>query len=340
MQAKRSLERAIRLFKRTREPRFETEEEVIQATTDDITAFFIEAYHVKDYVKREDPSVLAPGLDAKVVGAAAEALFHPKEGNPTFAMAFCHDLCNATKHGELKRPKTHITRVTGFKVSLAHQAPMGITLLDPCENLAVTVYETELGDRYADDVMLDVVRTWIEFVKKYYAPGMAATFEAQMAGAWEKPPLLAQTQAAMIRARRAGRNPTRPLPLATGVPPDSLARLAYRQNLPELPIPQVPHGGDGKVYHVEAVEVILTDAEAGSKAGLKGEVLDDQMALPAVRVLERDSLMRYRLPIEYAEEAFNVVALAHALGNPFPLDAEFGRLEGRAEMGGYYMQLR
>ena len=339
MQAKRSLERAIRKFKRTREPRFGTEEEVHQATNDDIVAFFVEAYHVKDYVRLEDSSVLAPGLDPKVVAAAAEALFHPKAGEPSFAMALCHDICNGTKHGELKRPKTHITRLTGIKSFLAYQSPPGITLLDPCENLAVTVYETEVGDRYADDVMLDVLRTWIDFVKTHYAPGMATMFEDQMAGAWEKPPMVAQTQAALVRARRAGRVSTRPLPLARGVPEDPLARLAYWQGLPELPIPHVPEGGDGKVYHVEGVEFVLTNSQAGSNAGLKGEVIDDQMALPTVRVLDRNSLMRYRLPIEYAKGAFDAVALAHALGNPFPLDAEFGRLEGRTEMAGYYMQL-
>lgn len=160
MQAKRSLERAIRLFKRTREPRYGTDEDVAQATTDDIIAFFIEAYHVKDYVKKENPTVFRDGIEPATVGSAAEALFHPKDGDPSFAMAITHDICNGTKHGELRRPKTHVTKIVGIKVGFANEPFLGrVTPIEERDNLAVTLYQTADGPRFADDVMLDVIRT-------------------------------------------------------------------------------------------------------------------------------------------------------------------------------------
>lgn len=168
---------------------------------------------------------------------------------------------------------------------------------------------------------------------------MATSLEAQMKGAWEKPAVLAATQAKMVAALREGRLISRPLPLSSEMPRDSAGRMTYWQALPPLPIPEVSAGGEGRTYHVEAVEFLPISEEDAQRGQLAAAKMGNLVALPTVRVSERDSLMRYRLPIEMAEPALGIIGIAHAMGNPFPCDAEFGRVPGRSKFGGYYIEL-
>jgi hypothetical protein len=178
------------------------------------------------------------------------------------------------------------------------------------------------------------------FVETHYKPGMATSLRQAMAESWTKPHYV---QAVEWRARRAFYSPqtrTRPLPLASEIPKESAALAVYWQSLPELPIPDVPVDGDGVIYDVEAVESALVDVGDARAVGIAGgDVVMNKVALPTIRIANRDSLMRYRLPMQFSKYSIDIVSLAHASANPFPCPAEFGKYPIETPLGGYFVHL-
>jgi hypothetical protein len=321
------LEKLIRILARSREPHHGDEGTAGKTYTDEIQAFFVAAYHVKDYVQKEGAIWLDYSYPPARVKLESEALFHGD--NVTLEMAFTHDLCNGIKHAELLRPKRHITRIIGFRMFSKKRDDGSYDL--------VTAYLTPDGVYFADDVMETVLSSWLEFIDSAYLEGVSNPIRRILAKSGNKPESIKNLQATAEDALRAGVEPAK-MPIHEEMPESEDQYAAYWNDLPALPVPDVPNlDVPGTIVWIE--EIQLLDASGEQAAAIGIGACRQEIRLPAVHVATEGGLARIRLPLDYAEILGSILATSESLGeSPFPSFVEFGKLAGRSQFGGYYFE--
>ena len=102
--------------------------------------------------------------------------------------------------------------------------------------------------------------------------------------------------------------------------------------LPELPMPSVPsEEAPGRVYRVLKIGFYMATQAECEAHGLEAMPVPERQryALPTTVVEIEKKKEFFRLPHSLASWAFDAVAVAHAIKNPFPCDVEFGILRDR-----------
>ncbi len=322
------MEKLIRLLRRSREPHGGDQLEASKSYTDEVQAFFIAAYHVKDYVRREDPVWLTYPIGR--VKGESEALFHGKK--QTWATAFTHDLCNGIKHAELEQSKyTDVTRIRGIRAISGKRSD---GLFD-----VATAYVTEDGIRFADDVMVEILSMWLDFIETSYVDNAANPLRSMLENIGPKPEGIVELEQQILKSVESGQAPD-PMPLSEELPADEADLAAYWASLPEIPIPTIsdPQEERGQKVMIEEIQLIPVSSAAAKAVGISTN--GQTCFLPAAHLSTKGGLARIRFPYEYGEIFGGMIGFLDADSSlVFPSLVEIGRIEGGPMFGGYYVEL-
>ena len=124
-------------------------DEIFLRYSDDVLAFFLNCYHLKDWIKQDD-TIEKPSINEEV-----ETFINDNE-----CLRICADICNSAKHLKLnKRRNQEIVDIKGSLWTGRNRWKGG-----PIEPEFFVV--TESGEKDAAEVALECVQKWKEFIRE------------------------------------------------------------------------------------------------------------------------------------------------------------------------------
>jgi hypothetical protein len=124
-------------------------EEVFHLSVDDIYAFFLNCYHLKDWIKNDDS--LSQSVRDQVEGFI----------NKNKCLQICADICNSTKHLKLNQAP----RCVGGDLI---ESTLWIGARDGSKYIWVrSTILTDQGERNAFEIARECVNKWREFIDTY-----------------------------------------------------------------------------------------------------------------------------------------------------------------------------